>query len=145
MAHLRTTSDGLGIEGQGQLASNRVLLVSDSADELEMYAEAFRFYGLPTVQACTAADAFRLASELAPAVIITDLRLSGSEDGLSFTRRVKAHKSTRAIPVVILTATELSAQGTRRVRAGCDLLLFKPCLPDALSRAATDLIQQRIR
>jgi len=42
----------------------RVLLVNSASDEREMYAETLRLDGFCTLQAGTAADAYRLATEL---------------------------------------------------------------------------------
>jgi CheY-like chemotaxis protein len=81
----------------------RILLVDDSPDEREMYAEWFRQEGYLTLQAERATDAYRLASELGPDVAIVDVALSGTEDGLHLTRLLKESAATRAMPVVVLT------------------------------------------
>lgn len=121
----------------------RVLLVNDSSDEREMYAESFRRGGFCTLQASTAADGFRLASELPPAAIVTDVRLAGDEDGLRFTRRLKSDARMRHVPVVILTGYVFTHDREAAAHAGCDLFLPKPCLPDVLSKTVAGLIQRR--
>jgi CheY-like chemotaxis protein len=122
----------------------RVLLISDSADEREMYAESLRRNGFCTLQACTGDDGFRLASELAPAAIVTDVRLGDGEDGLDLTRRFKEDARTRRVPVVILTGHVFTHDREAAARAGCDLFVPKPCLPDALSKVVAGLIQRRM-
>ena len=67
----------------------RVLLVSDSRDEREMYAECFRRKGYCTLQAATASDGLRLATELAPDIVVTDIKLPGEMDGLDLTETLK--------------------------------------------------------
>jgi CheY-like chemotaxis protein len=122
--------------------SSRILLVGESADEREMYAVRFRSEGFCTLQARTATDAYRLASELSPVVIVTDLRLAGDEDGAALARRLKNTPQTCAAKVVILTSY-LAVEDAAQFREDtCDLLLVKPCLPDALLHAAERLIQQ---
>jgi CheY-like chemotaxis protein len=123
----------------------RVLLISDSPDEREMYAESFRRKGFCTLQAASAADAFRLASELPPAAIVTDVRLAGEEDGLDLTRRFKQDEQTRRVPVVILTGYVFTHDREAAARAGCDVFVPKPCLPDALSSVVTGLIERRLQ
>ena len=120
-----------------------VLLVADSPDEREMYAESFQRQGYTTLQARTAADAYRLASELAPAAIVTDVKLDGRDDGLTLTRLLKQDDRTRRTPVVVLTGYVFTHNREAAARAGCDLFVPKPCLPDALSRLVERLIQRR--
>src|SRR3954453_19970519 len=81
----------------------RVLLIDDAVDEREMYAEWFRYHGFCTLQASSASDGFRLATELAADVIITDVRLPGGDDGLRLTTRLKTTDSTAHIPIGVLS------------------------------------------
>jgi len=120
-----------------------VLLVNDSPDEREMYAESFRRQGFCTLQASTATDAFKLASELPPAAVITDVRLAGADDGLALTRRLKEDDCMRDVPVVVLTGYVFTHDREAAARAGCDAFVPKPCLPDALSAVVEELIRDR--
>ena len=71
----------------------RVLLVSDSRDEREMYAEWFRRKGYCTLQAATASDGLRLAFELAPDIVVTDIKLPG------FDGWARAHRDAETGPI----------------------------------------------
>jgi len=93
----------------------RVLLVDDSIDERERYAEYLRTRGFCTLQAATAHDGFRMAADLAPAVVVTDIKLPGSEDGLALTSRLKHDE--RFLP--------------------------KPCEPAELEAAVVEMVGQR--
>lgn len=119
----------------------RILLVNDSADEREMYAESFRRFGFCTLQASSAADAYRLATELPPVAVITDVRLTGDEDGLRLTRRLKGDSRMRHVPVVVLTGY-VGMHASEAAHAGCDLFVPKPWLPDVLSRRVAGLIRR---
>ena len=119
----------------------RVLLVDTCDDEREMYAVSLRRSGFCTLQAANAADAWRLASEMQPAAIITDVRLAGDEDGLVFTRRVKQDPRMRDVPVVIVTANVLAQDREAAARSGCDRVIVKPCLPDHLARVIHGLVR----
>jgi two-component system, cell cycle response regulator DivK len=118
----------------------RVLLISDSEDEREMYAESLQRSGFCTLQASTAADAFRLASELPPAAIVTDVHLEGEEDGLHLTQRLKQDERMKGVPVVILTGYVYTRDREAAARAGCDRFVPKPCLPDALLEVVSTLV-----
>ena len=125
------------------IETRRVLLVDGSDDEREMYAEYFRRGGFWTLQANNAADALRLASELPPAAIVTDVRLAGIEDGFLLARRLKQDERMRHVPVVVLSAYGSSQDADPAVHASCDLLMKKPCLPDVLCGTVADLIARR--
>ena len=116
-----------------------VLLVEDTDDEREMYAESLRLVGYRTLQARNADDALRLAIELLPAVIVTDVVLPGSVDGFTLTRLLKEDARTQDIPVVILTGRVFEADRANAAQVGCDLFLSKPCLPDELTAAVRRL------
>jgi two-component system phosphate regulon response regulator PhoB len=118
----------------------RILLVDASRDEREMYAEWFRGTGYCTLQAKTADDAFRLAAELAPDVVVLDVALPGAEDGVALTRRLKASDTTRAVPVVVLTARVFPRDRCAAESAGCDLFVAKPCTPARLAEAIRPLV-----
>ena len=122
------------------LPFRRVLLVNDSRDEREMYAEWFRQHGCCTLQAENVDDAYKMAVELSPDVVITDVKLLGSEDGLALTRRLKDGSHTSGLPVVILSGYVFKHDDEAARRAGCDLVVHKPCLPDALAQAIERVI-----
>jgi len=107
-----------------------------------MYAESLRRFGFCTLQASSAADAYRMATELPPAAVITDMRLPGEEDGLRLTRRLKDDSRMCHVPVVILTGGVVTHDREAAAHAGCDLFLPKPCLPDILSKRVAGLIRR---
>lgn len=104
-----------------------------------MYAEWFRQQGCCTLTAENAADAYRLAVALAPEVVITDVKLLGTEDGLTLTRRLKEDSHTKELAVVVLSGYVFETDDDAARRAGCDLVIHKPCLPDALADAIDGL------
>ena len=107
-----------------------------------MYAESLCRNGFCALQASTAADAYRLVSELPPAAVVTDVYLSGEEDGLCLTNRLKHDERTRNVPVVILTGCVFPRDREAAERAGCDVFVPKPCLPDALSAVVVSLLER---
>ena len=128
-------------EAHGVGRDLRVLLVSDSRDEREMYAEWFRRKGYCTLQAATASDGLRLALELAPDVVVTDIKLPGAMDGLDLTETLKQDKSREAPPVVVLTGCAFERDREQAHRAGCDRFLTKPCLPELLATSIEEVLR----
>jgi two-component system response regulator MprA len=109
-----------------------VLLVDDDPDTLQLYSAFLRFSGLHVWTAGSAPAALSSAREHHPDVVVTDISLPG-EDGWTLCRLLRANIQTRECGVIALTGwvhdTHLAA---RAEEAGVDLVLTKPCLPDAL-------------
>jgi CheY-like chemotaxis protein len=108
-----------------------VLVVDDFIDAREMYAEYFVFSGFRVVEASNGAEAVQKALELTPQVILMDLSMPGM-DGWEATRRLKADRRTKDIPVIALTGHALTGFSESAKLAGCDAFVTKPCLPDTL-------------
>ena len=91
------------------------------------------FSGFRVAEAATADEAIEKAHRLRPHIITTDIALSGSSgDGCALCERLKADPRTRAIPVIAVTAWAIGGYVGRARRAGCESVLIKPCLPEAL-------------
>ena len=119
--------------------------MSDSRDEREMYAQWLQLRGDCTLQAASAADGMRLALELHPDIVVTDVRLPGPMDGLELTATLKHDTTTRAVPVVVLSGSGFDYDRQDARRAGCDRLLAKPCLPERLAQNIDEVLRSRGR
>src|SRR5688572_28088918 len=84
-----------------------VLIVDDDRDTREMYCESLRAEGFETSAAQSGEAALRLAASAMPAVIVTDLRLRGSIDGLELTRRLRAGSAAQSVRIIVLTGAML--------------------------------------
>ena len=118
----------------------RVLLVHNSVDEREMYAEHLRMRGYCTLQAATAHDGFWMAANLAPAVVVTDIILRGTENGLVLTSRLKQDATTLHAVVIVLSGAISAADRAAASKAGCDCFLSKPCSPEELETAMVEMV-----
>jgi CheY-like chemotaxis protein len=119
-------------------AAPRVLLVEDHLDTRQMYAE---FLGLEfeVLTAATGEDALALMRAQRPDVIVTDLSLPGM-DGFELISRVRSDDTLKAIPILSLSGYGGSDHDERAQKAGCDRILQKPCMPDALSAVVSEMI-----
>ena len=116
-----------------ETASPRVLILDDDSDTAEMYAIALSQAGYETVEAHSPEDALPWVLEETPAVVVTDLAVPGRMDGLEFTRRLRRNERTRAILIIVVTGLPHTTYREAAQRAGCDMFLPKPCLPDELA------------
>ena len=111
----------------------RVLIVDDDGDTREMYSESLRADGFELRTASNGKDAIRAARTFLPSVIVTDLRLAGSIDGIELTKRLRADHRTQEIRIIMLTGATFGEERERAEASGIDVFVIKPCLPDALA------------
>jgi CheY-like chemotaxis protein len=107
-----------------------VLLVDSHDDSRNMYAEYLRACWF-TVRAADTSDQGLLYAGDAD-VIVTEIRVRGSFDGVELVRRVKNSEATRETPVLVLTGSVLESERERALTAGCDRFLSRPCPPAQL-------------
>jgi two-component system cell cycle response regulator DivK len=107
-----------------------VLLVESDQDNRDMYAECLRTRGFAVLTANTTDEGLRRASDAD--VIVTEIRVSGSFDGLDLVTRLRHADPTKQTPIIVLTACLCEPDRQRVYAAGCDVFLQKPCLPEQL-------------
>jgi len=69
-----------------------------------------------------------------PDVIVLDIALP-KLDGLAVIRILRSEESTAKVPIITISASAGPQVSAEAVKAGADLVLEKPCLPDELEMA----------
>lgn len=118
-----------------------IVLVEDHADTRQMYAE-FLSLSFEVLQASDGREALALMRERAPALVITDLSLPGM-DGFELIRLMRDDDRLRSVPVICLSGYGGHAHEQRAREVGCDHILQKPYLPDALATLAESVVRDR--
>jgi two-component system cell cycle response regulator DivK len=108
-----------------------VLLVDDSEDNREVYAQYLTLSGFRVEMAVDGVEAVEKAASLTPDVIVMDLAMPRL-DGWEATRRIKAAPATAGTPVIALTGNADAESKRKTQEAGCSGYLTKPCMPDVL-------------
>lgn len=111
--------------------SVRILFVEDDRPTRDGYAAYLTGHGYEVLPAANGAEALKLASLLAPDIVVLDLGLPDI-DGWEVARQLKAGERTKSLPIIALTGADLPHQVISAMRAGCDRHLTKPCAPAAL-------------
>ena len=117
------------------------MLVEDDRDGRRLYAGWLQQAGFRVEQAHNGRQALERALELVPGIVVTDLNIPGI-DGYELTRRLRQDARTRGVPVLAITGyAAFAADPARALRAGCDVVLEKPCAAEDLEAAVRQLIR----
>ena len=108
-----------------------ILVADDEEDVRELVAYRLTRSGYEVIDAADGEEAFRLASERPPDLMVLDVMMPRL-DGYELTRRVRAEESLRAVPVILLTARSQETDVGRGFEVGADDYLKKPFNPDEL-------------
>jgi two-component system cell cycle response regulator DivK len=103
----------------------KILLVEDNEMNRDMLSRRLQRRGYSVVIAHDGEQALSLAGAEMPDLILMDISLPVM-DGCEVTRRLKADRSTRHIPVIALTAHALVTDRVKAINAGCDEYDTKP-------------------
>lgn len=103
----------------------KVLLVEDNEMNRDMLSRRLARNGYEVVMAVDGQQAITMAGSESPDIILMDMSLPVI-DGWEATRRVKADPSTKAIPVIALTAHAMAEDEKKARDAGCDDFDTKP-------------------
>ena len=117
-----------------------ILLWDDYPDTRIMYAEALTFSGYRVITAADAPQAFTLAKAYRPDLLVLDVRLP-AKLAVATLRRLKARPDFDA-PILALTAHAFEEERADILEHGFDVVVSKPCLPDALVAAVTTALKR---
>lgn len=121
-----------------------MLLVEDDRDGRQLYAEWLTDAGFRVDQAHNGLQALERAFERVPRVVVADLNIPGI-DGFELTRRLKQDPRTRHVGVLAITGyAAFAADPGRAQRAGCDVVLEKPCTAEDLESAVRQLMHRAL-
>lgn len=102
-----------------------------------MYAE-FLGSSFDVLEAGDGRQALEMLRTRVPDVVVTDFSLPGM-DGFELTRQIRGNASTCDVPVICLSGYTGPRYEELARKVGCDRVIEKPCLPDALAAAAREM------
>jgi CheY-like chemotaxis protein len=101
-----------------------VLVVDDDADFRQLLRRALERDGFAVIEAGNGRVALERVSETRPGLVLLDL-LMPEMDGFEFVLALRRHAEWRQIPVVVLTAKDVSAEDQRRLDGQVERILSK--------------------
>ncbi len=113
------------------MPAEKVLIVEDEADILELIRYNLAKEGFNTSEALNGEKALRLAAQERPDLILLDIMLP-EISGLEVCKRLKSSPDTRSIPIVMVTARGEEADIVAGLELGADDYVTKPFSPKVL-------------
>jgi len=113
------------------MAKERILVVDDEEDILELVRFNLAREGYPIICATSGEETLKIARKEHPDLIVLDLMLPGI-DGLEVAKALKNDIKTRDIPIIMLTAKGEEADIVTGLELGADDYVTKPFSPRIL-------------
>ena len=129
------------MEGHG--TKSRILLVDDEPDLRTIARLTLEHLGgFDVVEASSGAEAIAKAASLRPAIVLLDVMMPVM-DGTEVFRGLQEDPSTRALPVIFLTAKAMPEELQRLRAMGARAILTKPFNPAALVALVRQVLDTR--
>lgn len=112
-------------------AKKRILAVDDDAAVCEFYDQALRLSGFDVECAPSAAKARDAIAKRRPDIILMDIMMP-DQDGISFTRELRADAKTSDIPIIVVSGLADAGTLNDALLFGAVDYLVKPVELDAL-------------
>ncbi len=126
------------------MADNKILVVDDEEDILELVRYNLAREGYRVVCAATGEQALNKAGFEPFDLIVLDLMLPGI-DGLEVAKRLKSKPKTKHIPIVMLTAKGEEADIVTGLELGADDYVTKPFSPRILIARVKAVLRRKVQ
>jgi DNA-binding response OmpR family regulator len=119
----------------------KILVVDDEPEIVKLVAKLMEARGHQVSIARDGQEAVDAVAQDRPDLIVLDLNLP-KLDGFEVCRRIKGDAATRAIPIVMLTASYVTVDdATRGIGSGADEYVVKPFLREVLIHNVERLLE----
>jgi two-component system cell cycle response regulator DivK len=108
-----------------------ILVIEDQEDNRRIVRDLLTSNGYKVIEAVTGTEGVSAAETHRPELILMDIQLPDL-DGYEATRRIKANRALREIPIIAVTSYALSGDDVKAFAAGCDGYVAKPFSPREL-------------
>ena len=124
------------------MAEKKVLVVDDEIHIIHVVAIKLRNNGYEVISAENGNEAFELACEEKPDIIVTDFQMPVMT-GLELVRKLRENEATKEIPVIMLTARGFAIEDEQKEELQISEFLSKPFSPKELQRSIDDILYQK--
>jgi two-component system alkaline phosphatase synthesis response regulator PhoP len=124
------------------MAEKKVLVVDDEIHIIHVVAIKLRNNGYEVISAENGNEAFELACEEKPDIIVTDFQMPVMT-GLELVQKLRENEATKEIPVIMLTARGFAIEDEQKEELQISEFLSKPFSPKELLRSIDDILYQK--
>jgi two-component system cell cycle response regulator DivK len=124
------------------MANELILIIEDNEKNRKLCRDVLQVKGFRTIESESAEEGLKLAHEQSPALILMDIQLPGM-DGITALGELRADPTTRAIPVMAVTASAMTHDRKKIMAAGFDGYQSKPIKVKELMDAIRAMLDQR--
>jgi DNA-binding response OmpR family regulator len=117
----------------------KVLVADDEHNIRNILDFSLHAEGFQVVSALNGEDAFKLAVESTPDLVILDVMMPG-QGGVETCRALKNDRRTARVPVILLTAMAGRENRAAGLDAGADAYITKPFSPQKVIDAVQELL-----
>lgn len=107
----------------------KILIVEDQPDIRTLIKMTLEFGDYEIIEADNGDDGFAMANAAWPDVMLLDVMMPGSMDGLQVCERIRATPALANTRIILLTARGQQADVAAGKKAGADAYLIKPFSP----------------
>jgi two-component system alkaline phosphatase synthesis response regulator PhoP len=123
------------------MSGKKVLVVDDEIHIVHVVAIKLRNNGYEVLTAENGAEAFKVACEEKPDIIVTDFQMPVMT-GLEMVEALRQNQDTADVPVIMLTARGFAIEESQRQQLRISECLSKPFSPKELLRTIEDVLHQ---
>ena len=121
------------------MAKKRVLVADDEIHIVHVVAIKLRNNGYEVTSAENGAEAFKLACEKKPDIVVTDFQMPVMT-GLELVEKLRQNEATKDVPVIMLTARSFAIEDEQKESLQISECISKPFSPKELLRSIEDIL-----
>lgn len=126
------------------MAGELILIVEDNEKNRKLARDVLTFKGYRTVETESAEEGLKVAEAQKPDLILMDFHLPGM-NGIEALAVLRANPATAAIPVIAVTASAMTEDRARIMKAGFEGLQTKPIsVLEFIAAVETALARKRV-
>ena len=111
-------------------AGRRVLIIDDNADDILLSRRILEARECQVIEASSGLEGVEIINQIFPELIILDLTMPGILDGFGVMKALKERPETAAIPIIVITARDLTPDEREQINQQATALLTKGSFSD---------------
>lgn len=130
------------IDGNQQSNTYKILLAEDDPDIALLITSMLKDAGYSYHWAKDGQEAFETLNDYVPSLLITDIMMPRM-DGIELMKKIRDDENLSHLPIIVVSARVENEDRLAGIKAGAEVYLAKPFVPEELLLRVNKLIEQR--